>query len=48
MRFMLKNLRLAFNEKNFVKLKPFTFNKPNLDEIKYTSKNIRQSERSGL
>ena len=48
MRFIFNNLRFAFNEMKFIELKSFTFSKPNLDVIKYTSKNIRQSERSGL
>ena len=42
------NLRFAFNEMKFIKLKPFPFSKPNLDVTKYTSKSIRQSKRSGL
>ena len=32
----------------FIELKSFTFSKPNLDVTKYTSKSIRQSERSDL
>ena len=31
MRFIFKNLRFAFNEIKFIKLKSFTFSKPNLD-----------------
>ena len=34
MRFIFNNLRFAFNEMNFIKLKPFTFSKPNLDVTK--------------
>ena len=49
MRFIFNNLRFAFNEMKFIKLKPlFTFRKPNLDVTKFTSKSIRQNERSGL
>ena len=48
MRFIFNNLRFAFNEMKFIKLKSFTFSKPNLDVTKYTSKSIRQNERSGL
>ena len=48
MRFIFNNLRFAFNEMKFIKLKPFTFSKPNLDVTKYTIKSIRQNERSGL
>ena len=32
----------------FIKLKPFTFSKPNLDVTKYVSKRTGQNERSGL
>ena len=42
------NLRFAFNETKFIKLKSFTFSKPDLDVTKYTSKSIRQNEISGL
>ena len=42
MRFIFNNLRFAFNEMKFIKLKSFTFSKPNLDAAKYTSKSIRQ------
>ena len=48
MRFIFNNLRFAFNEMKFIKLKSFTFSKPNLDVTKYTSKSIRQNEKSGL
>ena len=48
MRFILNNLRFAFNELKFIKLKSFTFSKSNLDVTEYTSKSIRQNERSGL
>ena len=48
MRFIFNNLRFAFNEMKFIKLKPFTFSKPNLDVTKYTIKSIRQNKRSGL
>ena len=48
MRFIFNNLRFAFDETKFIKLKPFTFDKPNLDATKYTIKSIRQNERSGL
>ena len=37
-RFIFKILRFAFNEMKFIKLKSFTFSKPNLDVTKYTSK----------
>ena len=40
MRFIFKNLRMAFNEMKFMKLKSFTFTKPNLDLTKYASKSI--------
>ena len=45
--FIFNNLRFAFNEMKFIKLKSFTISKPNLDVTKYTSKSIRQSERPG-
>ena len=48
MRFIFNNLRFAFNKMKFIKLKPFTFSKPNLDVRKYTIKSIRKNERSGL
>ena len=48
MRFIFNNMRFAFNEIKFIKLKLFTFSKPNLDATKYTFKSIRQNERSGL
>ena len=38
MRFIFNNLRFAFNAMKFIKLKSFTFSKPNLDVIKYASK----------
>ena len=38
MRFIFNNLRFAFNEMKFIKLKSFTFSKPNLDVTQYTSK----------
>ena len=44
MRFIFNNFRFAFNEMKFIKLKPFTFSKPNLDATKYTIKSIRQTE----
>ena len=47
MRFIFNNLRFAFNEMKFMKLKPFTFSKPNLDVTKYTIKKLRQNGRSG-
>ena len=47
-RFTLNNLRFAFNEMKFIKLKPFTFSKPNLDVTKYTTKSIWQNKGSGL
>ena len=37
MRFIFNNLRFAFNAMKFIKLKSFTFSKPNLDVIKYAS-----------
>ena len=37
-RFLLNNLKFAFNEMKFIKLKSFTFSKPNLDVTQYTSK----------
>ena len=40
MRFIFNNLRFAFNEIKFIKLKPFTFSKPNLDVTKYTIKKL--------
>ena len=40
MRFIFNNLRMAFNEMKFMKLKSFTFTKPNLDLTKYASKSI--------
>ena len=48
MRFIFSNMRSAFNKMKFIKLKSFTFSKPNLDVTKYTSKSIRQNEISGL
>ena len=48
MRSIFNNLRFALNKIKFMKLKPFTFSKPNLDVTKYTIKSIRQNERSGL
>ena len=48
MRFIFNSFRFAFNEIKFIKLKPFTFSKPNLDATKYTSKSIWQSKRSAL
>ena len=47
-RFIFSNMRFAFNEMKFIKLKSFTFNKPNLDVKKYASKSIRQNEIFGL
>ena len=47
-RFTLNNLRFAFNEMKFIKLKPFTFSKPNLDVTKHTTKSIWQNKGSGL
>ena len=44
MRFIFNNLRFAFNEMKFMKLKPFTFSKPNLDVTKYTIRSIRQNK----
>ena len=40
MRFIFNSLRIAFNEMKFMKLKSFTFTKPNLDLTKYASKSI--------
>ena len=48
MRFIFGNLRFAFNKMKFIKIKSFTFNKPNLDATKCTSKNIWQNEKSAL
>ena len=48
MRFIFNNLRFAFNEIKFIKLKPFTFSKPNLDVTKYKIKKIWHNGRSGL
>ena len=48
MRFIFNILGFAFKETKLIKLKSFTFSKPNLDVTKYTSKSIRQNERSGL
>ena len=48
MRFTFSNLRFVFNEIKFIQLKSFIFSSPNLDVIKYTSKSIRQNERSSL
>ena len=48
MRFIVGNLRFAFNEMKFIKIKSFTFSKPNLDARKCTSKNIWQNEKSAL
>ena len=47
-RFIFSNIRFAFNEMKFIKLKSFTFNKPNLDVTKHPSKSIRQNEIFGL
>ena len=41
MRFIFNNLIFAFNEMTFIKLKSFTFSKPNLDITKDASKSIR-------
>ena len=48
MRFIFNNLRFVFNDIKFIKLKPFTFSKPNLDATKYTIRSIGQNGRSGL
>ena len=48
MSFIFSNFKYAFKEMKFVKLKSFTFSKPNLDVTSYTSKSIQQNERSGL
>ena len=48
MRFLFNNLRFEFNEMKFIKLKPVTFSKPNLDVTKYTIKTTWQNERSSL
>ena len=47
MTFIFNSLRLAFNEMKFIKLKQFTFSKPNLDATKYKIKSIGQNGRSG-
>ena len=41
MRFIFNSLRFAFNEIKFIKLKSFTFSKPNLDVTEYGSKSFR-------
>ena len=46
--FIFNNLSSSFNEMKFIKLKSFTFSKPNEDVTKYTSKSIQQNKRSGL
>ena len=46
--FIFNSLKFVFNKMKFIKLKSFTFSKPNLDVTKYTSKSIRQNKRSGL
>ena len=46
--FIFSNFKYAFKEMKFIKLKSFTFSKPNLDVTSYTSKSIQQNERSGL
>ena len=46
--FMFSNFRSAFKEMKFIKLKSFTFSKPNLDVTSYTSRSIQHNERSGL
>ena len=48
MSFIFSNFKYAFKEMKFIKLKSFTFSKPNLDVTSYTSKSIQQNERSGL
>ena len=48
MSFIFSNFKYAFKEMKFIKLKSFTFSKPNLDVTSYTSKTIQQNERSGL
>ena len=45
---VFSNFKYAFKEMKFIKLKSFTFSKPNLDVTSYTSKSIQQNERSGL
>ena len=41
MRFTFNNLRFALNEMKFIKLKSFTFCKPNLHVTKFTFKSMR-------
>ena len=48
MRFIFNSLRYVFNKMKFMKLKSFTFSKPNLDVTKYAFKSIQQNEKSGL
>ena len=48
MSFIFSNFKYAFKEMKFIKLKSFTFSKPNLDVTSYTSKSIQQNERAGL
>ena len=48
MRLLFNNLRFEFNKMKFIKLKPVTFSKPNLDVTKDTMKTIWQNERSSL
>ena len=43
-----QQFEICVYEMKFIELKSFTFSKPNLDVTKYTSKSIRQSERSDL
>ena len=45
---MFNGLRYAFNKTKFIKLKSFTFSKPNLNVTKYAFKSIQQNERSSL
>ena len=42
--YIFSNLRFSFNKIKFIKLKSFTFSKPNLDVTKHTSKSIRQND----
>ena len=48
MRFIFNNLRFVFHKMKFIKLKSYTFNKPNLDVTSYTSNRIWQNEISVL
>ena len=48
MRYIFNNLRFVFHKMKFIKLKSYTFSKPNLYVISYTSNRIWQNEISVL